>query len=431
MANQQHIDILKQGKEAWNKWREDNKEMKSPDLSGANITFIQRGLTYLRQFNLSGADLSSACLSETDLCEADLSDANLSEADLNNADLAEADFSRADLSGANLSEAYLREACFSGAYLHGTDLRNADCYGSNLSGAYFTGADLSGANLSGADLREANLSGANLSEVNLSNANLSGANLKDVYLGDADLSRANLSGVNFSRADLSRANLRWAILFGVTLLESVLSEATLDNCKIYGISVWNIKGQLKSQKNLVITPPGEAEITVDDIKVAQFVYLLLNNAEIRNVLDVITAKAVLIIGRYTEERKKTLDAIREALRAKGYLPILFDFKGSPNRDFTETIRILAGLSRFVIADITDAKAVPVELQAIVPDFPSIPVKPVILQSQMEYAMFSGIKRYPWVLEVYEYATEEVLLANLEQEIINPAEQKAEELRIRR
>jgi hypothetical protein len=50
------------------------------------------------------------------------------------------------------------------------------------------------------------------------------------------------------------------------------------------------------QENLIITPPGQADI--DNIKVAQFIYLLLNNKEIRDVIDTITSKAVLILGRF-------------------------------------------------------------------------------------------------------------------------------------
>jgi hypothetical protein len=36
---------------------------------------------------------------------------------------------------------------------------------------------------------------------------------------------------------------------------------------------------------LVITGPGEPEITVDNIEVAQFIYLMLNNEKVRDVID--------------------------------------------------------------------------------------------------------------------------------------------------
>jgi hypothetical protein len=52
----------------------------------------------------------------------------------------------------------------------------------------------------------------------------------------------------------------------------------------------------------------EPIITVDNIEVAQFIYLMLHNEKIRDVIDTITSKAVLILGRFTGERKAVLDA---------------------------------------------------------------------------------------------------------------------------
>jgi hypothetical protein len=60
-----------------------------------------------------------------------------------------------------------------------------------------------------------------------------------------------------------------------------------------------------------------------------------------------------------------LDGIREELRRRDWVPILFDFDKPTQRDFTETILTLAGLARFVIADITNPKSSPLELQATV------------------------------------------------------------------
>jgi hypothetical protein len=67
------------------------------------------------------------------------------------------------------------------------------------------------------------------------------------------------------------------------------------------------------------------------------------------------------------ERKSVLDALRNALRSRGFLPIVFDFERPKGLDFTETIMTLAGMSCFVIADITNPKSAPLELQATVPD----------------------------------------------------------------
>jgi hypothetical protein len=179
---------------------------------------------------------------------------------------------------------------------------------------------------------------------------------------------------------------------------------------------------------LIITDWNEPTVTVDNIEVAQFIYLMLNSLKVRDVIDTITSKAVLILGRFTAERKSVLDAIREELRRRDYLPILFDFDKPANRDLTETISLLARMARFIVADITDAKAVPQELSVIVKDLPSVPVQPILLRESSEYGMFEHYARYPWVLPLYRYETTDQLIAALGEHVIELAERKALEMR---
>jgi Pentapeptide repeats (8 copies) len=126
----------------------------------------------------------------------------------------------------------------------------------------------------------------------------SATNLRGAKLGDADLSRADLSGADLSGANLSRANLG-----GSTLVEADLTGADLSGCRVYGVSAWGLKLNDAKQQNLVITEPKVPEITVDNIEVAQFIYLLLYSEKIRDAIDTITSKAVLILGRFTDKRK--------------------------------------------------------------------------------------------------------------------------------
>jgi hypothetical protein len=182
------------------------------------------------------------------------------------------------------------------------------------------------------------------------------------------------------------------------------------------------------QSNLVITPRREPAIQVDNLEVAQFVYLLLNNERIRHVIDTITSKVVLILGRFTRERKDVLNAIRDELRKRDYLPILFDFEKPESRDLTGTVTTLANMARFVIADLTDPSSVPHELATIAPGT-VVPIQTILLAGQREYAMFPDLKRrYHWVLEPYQYRTQQMLLEHLGDGVIAPAEAKVNELR---
>ena len=256
---------------------------------------------------------------------------------------------------------------------------------------------------------EANLTEATLYQARLREVNLYGATLTQADLREANLTRADLFKANLARAKLNQANLT-----GALLLETNFAGADLTGCAVYGISAWNVKLEGTIQVNLAITSEEEPAITVDNLEVAQFIYLLLHNEKIREVIDTITSKVVLILGRFSPERKIVLDAIREEIRRQHLLPVMFDFTPSASQTTLETISTLAHMARFVIADLTDAKSVLQELQAIVPLNPSVPVQPILLASQEEPGMFDFIRRFPWVLEPYPYHSLDDVVDSLEQ-----------------
>jgi uncharacterized protein YjbI with pentapeptide repeats len=397
MANDEHVALLKKGVDAWNVWRRDQRNTELIELA-------REGHHVSGPFYLSRADVSHANLVGANLEASDFREGNLSGANLSKANLLEAHLHFADLSEANLVEANLAKA----------DLFHANLSMANLVGACLVNANLQSANLSKADLRFANLGG-----VELDRADLSGANLSYAHLAGADLSGANLSG-----ACLVEASLR-----GVSLVDTDLTGADLTGCRIYGVSAWGLKLDRTKQQNLVITD-GEPKITVDNIEVAQFVYLMLNNQKVRDVIDTITSKAVLILGRFTAERKAVLDAVREELRKRDYLPILFDFNVPATRDITETVSLLARMARFIIADLTDPSSIPKELEAVVPGL-AVPVQPLLEGASRPYAMFKDYWKYDWVLPVYRYEGLEPLVAKLAEKVIAPAEGKVKALEERR
>ncbi|MGZ4864968.1 MAG: pentapeptide repeat-containing protein [Halobacteriota archaeon] len=429
------------------------------DLSGANLSHA----------NFTEANLSKADLSRIDPTEADFLNANLAEADLTEVDLrrcqgktlyaflADANLFRANLSGLRLEGVWLKEANLTRAKLSGVNLTEAILTGADLSKANLIGANLTNAflcyaNLSEADLSRAILVGADLTEAILINADLPGANLSGAHLFGADLSGADLTETNLiearlhnavltdatlTKADLSKAflieaDLPGANLIQATLVETNVTNATLTDCKVYGISVWNLKGDLKEQHNLLITEEDAPVITVDNLAVAQFIYLLIHYPELGTAIDTITSKVVLILGRFSDERKAVLDAIRDELRNYDLVPVMFDFARPDAQDYMGPVLTIGNMARFVIADFTDAKMVIQEAPTVVENCNKLLVP--LLQEEWQEPLTLRQLRYAkrdFVLDTCTYQDIESLLVSLRENIIAPANIRAEELAERR
>jgi hypothetical protein len=263
------------------------------------------------------------------------------------------------------------------------------------------------------------------------------ANLSEKCLNKADLSRAKLIGANLTEADmilacLVGANLHEADMSATRIIKVKLDRATLTSCRVFGISAWGLTGlEEAEQSDLVITPEGETPVRVDSLEVAQFIYLLLHNEKIRDVINTVGRKGVLILGRFGE-RKPVLEAIRMKLRDLGYVPIVFDFVRPTDRDFAETIMTLAGMSRFIIADITKPKSVPFELEAIVPNY-EIPMVTIIERGEEAFALFETLWRKcnDWVLDPLTYDSIEHLQRIFQKAIVDPGNSRLLTLRMKK
>jgi uncharacterized protein YjbI with pentapeptide repeats len=431
MADEKYVKILEQGVEAWNAWREQNPEV-APDLRAMNLREKNLEGIDFRATDLSNANLHQTNLSKANLRKAVLRDANLFETNLQEADIKRADFRRANMRGVNA-----QNATASGANMRRANLSKTDFTGANLTNALLENAELSGgasfrkANLNYALLTKTDLIAANLSEATLLHANLHEADLSGARFQGADLRFANLSETDLQGADFTQANLREANLSQASIVKTNLEGADLAGCRIYGCSVWDIRGEPASQKDLLISQKEDGDITTDDIEVAQFIYLMYDNKKIRTVINSITSKGVLILGRFSPpERKAVLDGLRDKLREFNLLPIVFDFDRPTDKDYTETVQTLAGMSLFVIADVTSPKSTPLELEATVKQF-KIPFLPIIDTSvdSHPFSMLDDLqKNYHWVLPTLGYDSKEKLLDNIKVTIIDRALKKHNELR---
>ena len=440
MSNEEHLAILDRGIGSWNKWREQHPAIR-PDLTGA---ILRKG--NLRLFNLAGVDLAGANLSGADLTGSNLTrtiltDTNLGASILDLADLTGADLRRADLRGssggrlfsqANLLGANLENVKLSSAKLDGADLRET-----NLGGAILGGADLSAANLGGADLRSAYLSQATFADADLSRANLSNAIAPDARFERARLfktkfKQANLSGdsfvgadlvqVDLTQADLSRANLSHA-----RIAESDLTQARLVDCIVTGIQVAHLSLDGAKQSNLILAFGNTHPVLLDELEMAQFISIMLESEAIRKTVGSPLSKLVLILGCFAGERKIILDAMRGELKSAGYQVAAIDFSNATLRQDNRILSSLAGLARFVIAEITEPRGVLQALVSIVESSPPVPIQIVHEQGAKPGRLNEGLKRYDWVFAPRSYKDGGELVKLLRQDLIGVSEAKAKEL----
>lgn len=253
----------------------------------------------------------------------------------------------------------------------------------NFSEALLIEENLQGINLRNADLSWADALGADFSDADLTNADLTGIDARDSLFNAAKLQRANLSGACLNDTHFINANLR--------------------GCRVHGITAWNINLEGANQNSLIITSEDDpAKVTVDNIELAHFMYLLLRNEKLRDVIDTLTTKVTLILGRFSEERMWVLKKIKEHLRKAGYVPVLFDFHGPNNKSILETVATLARMSKCVVVDITDPKVVYSELMDIVPNLPTVPVFPIMHINQDFPDSMHYFTRFPWFKRVQRY-----------------------------
>ncbi|RMI09118.1 MAG: pentapeptide repeat-containing protein, partial [Calditrichaeota bacterium] len=311
MANREHLQVLEQGVEAWNAWRNAHENVK-PDLSGANLS----GGKY-EGINFSGADLRETNLRCARLREANLADAALEKADLSQAVLENARLEWADLFEADLRETRLFGACLRETNLGKANLSRADLGEVDLQKAILNEAYLSKARLVGADLR-----GANLSKANLYRADLSGANLQGVDLHEAVLSRSRLVNADLRGARITAVNLIRAQLQEADLSEADLSYADLSHSRVRGLVADNAILEETTQSSLIVAEEKEIVVTVGHVELVSHVTHMLQNGAAGEFPPGLLSRIVLVINCMTTGTAEPINAVEQALGEQHLLPVI-------------------------------------------------------------------------------------------------------------
>jgi hypothetical protein len=152
----------------------------------------------------------------------------------------------------------------------------------------------------------------------------------------------------------------------------------------------------------------------------------LDGMDFGEIMSELSRRRVLILGRFSERRLAVLESIKAHLRAhpNKYIPELFTFEKPESTSLTEAIIGFAALSRFIIADLSEPRSVQAELQAIVPNFQSIPVVPLISRTGKEYALFASLQAYKNVVSpTVRYRDLDDLLEKIDLQIVPLAEKR--------
>jgi hypothetical protein len=161
-------------------------------------------------------------------------------------------------------------------------------------------------------------------------------------------------------------------------------------------------------KDLVISKDKQPHITVDDIEVAQFIYMILDNKKVKNVIDTLKTKAILILSSFDEESMLIHSILKDTIRSHGYLPLLFDFKAPYTQELMETVKTMALLSCFVIVDLSRRSGQLHELASLVRDT-YIPFTTIAREGTKITTMQREFRHYYWYKDKYfPYSPEKVV-----------------------
>jgi len=332
--------------------------------------------------------------------------------------------------------------------LSGIELRNVDLSGINLGKANLTGARIYKSYFTNAHLYDIILNNSTISNSIFDGAILTYSAFVDSTIDQSRMVICDFTNAQFQGSTLQNSNLAYSNLSGVNF-----SRATLTSLMITGTNTWGIiTDDNTKQEKLQIEPwieplqefvdsdnSGIDDIILEtnDIEVAQILYLLKyrdkrgKSIKVKSIIDAMTNKIVLILGNFGVQRLAILKAMREILAAKGYVPVIFDFKSPKDRDLIETVAVLAGLSRFIIADFTSQSSTPLEALLVISGY-KVPFAPLILKKKKIFGMFHSLKeKYDWVLDPWVYNNKNHLLNNLTAKVIKPCEKKRSEYESRK
>lgn len=258
----------------------------------------------------------------------------------------------------------------------------------------FSGIELNNVTITKAYAETLNFQNSVFTNVNFVDGDFSTAFFDNCKFIDTSFRKSILTNASFNGATFLNCNLNRVNLSGAKFNVKEISETV-----VYGVSAWDLEISEDSiQSKLIVEPTDQLyshlinqeriPLMVDNIELAQFIYYLTNHKKIRDTIDILNNKGVLLLGRFKDGGLERLYKLRDWFSRNNYLPMIYDFNRIQSQDYTETIITLSGLSKVVVADLS-GDSVPQELYAILNNF----IKPVIVyHDNVPYSMLKDLRR---------------------------------------
>ena len=255
----------------------------------------------------------------------------------------------------------------------------------NFSQMNFFNISIYNAYAEGLDLRNSTFIDTHFEEGDFSRTNFSGATFHNTKFNKTILTGANFDGATFVNCNLNRVNL----------VEASFRVQEITETVVYGISAWDLQtsDDMKQSKLVIektyelysdIIRQGKVPMMVDNIELAQFIHYLSNHKKMRDTLNILNDKGVLLLGQFRNGGLERLYSIREWFHQKGYMAMIFDFTRPDYLSLTDTIVTMAGLSKFIVADLS-GPSVPAELNTILSQ-----IKKPVLAFGNPYSLFPDL-----------------------------------------
>ena len=314
----------------------------------------------------------------------------------------------------DLQRARLRDVDVNGCRFRGGSLRNADLWLARFRNGEFRQTEMGWLTASGGSFDSVQFFDTELDGARFLSVGFRGASFENVQLPHSVWSDIKLEDSRWRNVDL-----RHASFFRVNC-----DGASFENCNVFGLGVCELAGQLRRESRL-LCGEGPDPLLLNDLRFAPFLHELAYEDAFGRVVEALTAKFVLILGRFTDDRKPILDRLRRALRHFGYVPHLVDY--DCKQSWLHVVKTAAMCSRFVIADLTEPRSVPAEVVEILRLRETLIVAPIVQAGYDEPPIFGELRATGQLLTKYEYRDADVLIRHLATAVIEPCETTIERM----